>query len=155
MKNKLHTTINEFKRTLIKENNINTSNIQIIVKNCEYRKIKNSYTDGETDEVDYGELHIDGIYYNLDELITALNSTLPFTVTKESFIVMDDRLISTTLVDENDNIIELDTEKHEQWKNDEIEGFMYELDIQIELNKIESVTYSHEISEILGIENYD
>lgn len=155
MKNKLHTTINEFKRTLIKENNINTSNIQIIVKNCEYRKIKDSYTDGETDEVDYGELHIDGIYYNLDELITALNSTLPFTVTKESFIVMDDRLISTTLVDENDNIIELDTEKHEQWKNDEIEGFMYELDIQIELNKIESVTYSHEISEILGIENYD
>lgn len=155
MKNKLHTTINEFKRTLIKENNINTSNIQIIVINCEYRKIKDSYTDGETDEVDSGNVSIDGIYYNLDELITALNSTLSFDISKDNIVLMDNRIIIDTLVDENDDAIELDTEEHEQWKNDEIEGFNYQLDIQIELNKIESITNSQEMSEILGIENYD
>lgn len=155
MKNKLHTTINEFKRTLIKENNINTSNIQIIIKNAEYRKTKDSYTEGETDDVDYGSIDIKNkIFNSVDELINYLNNLMPFTVTKESFIVMDNRLISDTLIDENDNNIELDTEKHEQWKNDEIEGFNYQLDIQIELNKIESITDSQEISNILGIENY-
>lgn len=153
---KLYTTLNEFKKSKM-INEENQSNIQIIIKNAEYRKTKDHYTEGETDDVDYGSIDIKNkIFNSVNELINYLNNMMTFTVTKESFFVMDDRLISDTLVDENDNNIELGTEKEEeQWKNGEIEGFNYQLDIQIELNKIESITDSQEISKILGIENYD
>lgn len=147
----MKTTIKEFKQ--ISENLNQSSEYLIIVKNCYATLTKDSFNDGETDQVNSWDLTLDKSYKNVDDLISAISNNFSTEFNKNQAIIMDNRLILDATVDNDTN--SLSEKEAMMWKNDEFEAFNLHVDCSIEVYETVSVSDSQEISKLLGIENYD
>lgn len=147
----MKTTIKEFKQ--ISESFEQGTEYLIVVQNCHSTLTKNSWEDGETDQVNSWNLTLNKTYKNVDDLINSISSTFGCSFDKKHAVIIDNSLHLDVTVDEDTN--DLSEEELKLWKEGKFEAFNLHVYCAIELYVTQPVTDSQEISKILDIENYD